>query len=1207
MFRACVPRRRSLLFAAAIAAVTFSPMSTASVIPTGDVIYYPFFEPESFEPLPESQEGFEFPADTVIEIVDGTVTLSNGSQLFAGVLRSNNETDVWTVTGVESFIQLAFPGPRLDIRGQFLVLDGGVVDAAQPCQGSTCRSIFTDATVLVQGAGSSLDVTELFLGSSALPTNNTRVDIESGGRITVATDLHVASDADNTALIVLTAGELTVQGSTSIGNGDGSDGTLQLLNESQFVTGALTGASGGVGTDGARSRATISVLQDSTFFVNGGVDIGSGDGSVGQMSVARGNAVVSGDVTLGAGTGSEVDWFVIDGGTLATGDFSLATGTNSLGDFLVQNGSAAFIEGGLSIATGTGSATLLAVQGDSSLDVADGLRHLGDGSTASINVTGSESVLRAGSVELAAGSDATASLIAFSQGVFLVDSMELAAGSGSSATLSIQDTSATIGNVLVMAAGENANSDLQLQGVLSIGGEASPGTMQVASGAGSQFRLIMNTSSEIRLDGTVRGAEGDGSRMEILMFGIGGAPDSQQTAMRMFDFDFGSGAEAFVDIRARGGAILETAGNAALGTGAGARADILIWDRARLQIGGDFTIGGTGPGTANNNVFEIYDDGHLTVAGALNLRNANLFVEGPSTVSADTITIGQNGIFQGSGVVDTTQMTVGAGGVLRPSGPVAATLTVLGDVVVDGGLLIFRINNDATHERLEIDGDLNLLAGGIEVLPQLGFTPTAGQTFNLIEATGALTVGENFNFIYNGPGPDFEFQIAQQNGISIGSLSFLGLNLIEELVNVPGLRPNQLRMAAALDDLCPRVEALTNPTPGEIDLDRICGNLRNIGNTNAQIIAGIDALSPEEIVGTVNSLLRFTVLQHGNLGQRINGLRSGVKRIDLSALNLRFGDHVIAGRDLQNLVERLGGGASADDDFARWGLFGNGAYNHGDKNRTLNEPGYDFRGATMTFGADYRVRNNLFVGAAFGYNDLTSDFAPGGGMDQKASTLSAFGTYLWRDAGYVDVLATYGTSRSDIRRRINYEDAGGAVDRVARSRPDGTQFVAGLGTGYDFAPGSWIVGPHAGINYIDVRVDGFDEYRANGASLRIDQQTVKSLTANAGVHVSRTFLPSFGVLVPHARLDYIREFKDDPTTVGVRFVHDRFQDDPTNPTLPVGIQSDAPDSGYWMWSIGASAQMINGVAAFVNYRGSAGLRAMQLGEVTMGLRFERSF
>jgi len=135
----------------------------------------------------------------------------------------------------------------------------------------------------------------------------------------------------------------------------------------------------------------------------------------------------------------------------------------------------------------------------------------------------------------------------------------------------------------------------------------------------------------------------------------------------------------------------------------------------------------------------------------------------------------------------------------------------------------------------------------------------------------------------------------------------------------------------------------------------------------------------------------------------------------------------------------------------------------------------------------------------------------------------------------------------------------------------------------------------------------FTQAQRLALNLSIPDQLSRSLSGNAGVHVSYAFTPSWGVSVPYLRVDYTREFKTAAQTSQVSLVADRFHFDPLEPTAPARMRTNAADPSYWSWSLGAHAQFINGIAAFIGYMGIEGLDHLDLGDVTAGLRFERSF
>ncbi|NJN51280.1 MAG: autotransporter domain-containing protein [Gammaproteobacteria bacterium] len=379
------------------------------------------------------------------------------------------------------------------------------------------------------------------------------------------------------------------------------------------------------------------------------------------------------------------------------------------------------------------------------------------------------------------------------------------------------------------------------------------------------------------------------------------------------------------------------------------------------------------------------------------------------------------------------------------------------------------------------------------------------------------------------------------------------------LSDIAGLTPNQLQLARYLDALCPRLDQQQGLSDEQSQILSACDGLRDVATTETQVRAALDAINPEELIVAATMALRLTSMQNGNLMQRINALRSGATGIDLAGLNVQIGNHAVAGSTLDEVFKatlgKLGGGASGDD-FARWGLFANGNVKFGEKDATENEAGFDYDTIGITAGIDYRLRDNLVLGAALGYASVQSDFTRGNGqLDIDAWSASLFGTYFVADRYYLDGMLTYGQNNYDTTREITYSDTFGVVDETARGDTDGMQLSGGLAGGYDFTSGAWTVGPHIGAYYFDVDVDRFAESGASGYNMAIGEQSAQSFQLNGGGHLSVVMNRDWGVFIPHARIDYVHELMDSAEVVSVQLANDPFATDPSNPTPVVRLQT----------------------------------------------------
>ena len=181
--------------------------------------------------------------------------------------------------------------------------------------------------------------------------------------------------------------------------------------------------------------------------------------------------------------------------------------------------------------------------------------------------------------------------------------------------------------------------------------------------------------------------------------------------------------------------------------------------------------------------------------------------------------------------------------------------------------------------------------------------------------------------------------------------------------------------------------------------------------------------------------------------------------------------------------------------------------------------------------------------------------------------------------------------------------APGLVTADATGDTDGMTLSGGLSMGYDFLAGGLTISPNVGVFYIDTTIDSFTEDGAGGLNLIYDEQKFKSMTGNAGLRLTYAWNVSWGVMLPHLRADYVREFEDDVDVFGVRFA----ADPNAASTPPVLVATDNPDQSYWRLAAGFSAQFKHGVSGYIEYQRLESFEFIDFQDVSIGLRFQRSF
>lgn len=358
-----------------------------------------------------------------------------------------------------------------------------------------------------------------------------------------------------------------------------------------------------------------------------------------------------------------------------------------------------------------------------------------------------------------------------------------------------------------------------------------------------------------------------------------------------------------------------------------------------------------------------------------------------------------------------------------------------------------------------------------------------------------------------------------------------------------------------------------------------------------------------------------TAVQFANITARLATLRTGGAGIGLGGLALDLPEPLPGPR-----VASLGGKEIAQASSSKvaspvekWGVFLTGSYTTGDVDATSREAGFDFNGGGVTGGVDYRVTPNLILGVALGYATGSADFSGDGGqVDVDDFSVSLYGTYYVTDQFYVDGIATIGWSSYDLLRRIRYSipslppvGTGGltTVDQTAKSDTDGLGFGVGVAAGYDFSWGGLTAGPIGRLNYVQSKVDGYQEHIDNtapgfGLALDVESQTVESLVSGLGAQVSYAISTPIGVFVPQFRFEWVHEFLNDPRSYRSQFVQDPTPDAATI----IEWSTDNPDRDFFNLGVGVAATFARGISAFVYYETVLGFQDVTQHRIAGGLR-----
>jgi outer membrane autotransporter protein len=423
------------------------------------------------------------------------------------------------------------------------------------------------------------------------------------------------------------------------------------------------------------------------------------------------------------------------------------------------------------------------------------------------------------------------------------------------------------------------------------------------------------------------------------------------------------------------------------------------------------------------------------------------------------------------------------------------------------------------------------------------------------------------------------------------------------LTGIPGLSPAETNAAAVIENICP---------PGNLAADlqtrcnRLVGVVVGAGNQDEGRIV-LQQVAPEQIATQATYAVQLDPGQFGNVIGRLSALRTGVSGISLSGFPRTIGGETVSREALaEHFPNGLTGGAAGAQGsglLGNVGIFVNGTGTTGEQDVTATAPGFDFSSAGVTAGADYRFADNFILGAAFGYDSVSSDFdGNGGSLDLDQYAISGYGTYYLPRGFYVDGLISYGWNNFESSRNFDYgfTTPTGQLERVvtqAKSEPDSTQYGLSVGAGYEITQRAVMLTPYARVNFIRMDIDEFTETRADGWGIRYSDQEIDSLTTQLGGQASYAVSTQWGVLSPQILAEWVHEFENEARSIPVSFVGDPG----ANLFL---VPTEDPDRDFFNVGAGITGTFARGISAFFYYEALLGYKNLDRNLFTGGVRFE---
>lgn len=335
----------------------------------------------------------------------------------------------------------------------------------------------------------------------------------------------------------------------------------------------------------------------------------------------------------------------------------------------------------------------------------------------------------------------------------------------------------------------------------------------------------------------------------------------------------------------------------------------------------------------------------------------------------------------------------------------------------------------------------------------------------------------------------------------------------------------------------------------------------------------------------------------------LNAGPGGPDRRSDAALGNNLGVTAAQGR----LSDEEVGGDRITFDLGRFSLFVTGSAARTERSASDFESGFESDDVGALLGVDFRLSDRASIGGLVQMMQADTDFdASAGSLDVESVGFTAFANLYPTETAAVSIYAGYGSLTYDSIRAIDYQlvlNAGEpdetteTITGTATGDTDGTRTYAGVAWSADVARGEITSGPEVRLDYGMTTIDGYAETDDVGLALRYADQSIRTLTAQAGYRVGRNVSTGFGVVVPSIRASYLYEFDDDPREIVSSFVGDAGDS-------PVIIRTENPDRNYFQLGGSISVLLRGGNTIFVDYQTLFSHRYLDQHQVSIGARFE---
>ncbi|MDP2835024.1 MAG: autotransporter domain-containing protein [Pseudomonadota bacterium] len=282
------------------------------------------------------------------------------------------------------------------------------------------------------------------------------------------------------------------------------------------------------------------------------------------------------------------------------------------------------------------------------------------------------------------------------------------------------------------------------------------------------------------------------------------------------------------------------------------------------------------------------------------------------------------------------------------------------------------------------------------------------------------------------------------------------------------------------------------------------------------------------VSASLATVMGISNYQLSAIGHRIHALRqsASLPGIQVAGLDFIQNGYAMNEADRRDLGMPLGGGASADASGViadnRLSGFISGRVEVGDFDQSAGITAFDYKVHGLTAGADYRLKDDVVVGASLSYHRTDSNLANNaGGVDIDNYGLALYASKMLPSDYYVDGTLTYTFGDMKTLRNVTGGQAKGSTNSG--------ELALHVNAGRDFKMNDLTFGPFVGARYSETTVDAYNE--TGTLAVNVARQRVDGWTLEAGGRVSKDLSMNWGKLTLGGNLTLVHALDSNARTV----------------------------------------------------------------------------